>query len=281
MATRVVSNTPTEQRETAMAAAAAKIKDIDEDIGPLKMVVYGRNGQGKTHFAGSSDLRTLIVDCDEKGWETLRDRPNVKRYELVKWEELEGLFWLLKTGKHPWMPEVVAIDTVTMLSNVCIRALMGAETNLNPIRPEWDSWNQLSQTMSNEIIRWRNLPMHVLFLAQERNINVRNDEGDELLQMIAPAVTPSVLATLMGAVGTIGRISANVIEREAEGDEKPKKFIQYQMLLGPHPVYQAKSRIRGVPRVFKSPTLAKLLALREAGGEVKPGQAVERDGQAA
>lgn len=257
MATVTTINQPI--TETSAAEAAARIVPAHQAIGPLKMTVFGRNKQGKTHFAGSSGLRTLVVDCNENGIETLRNVPGVDVYQATVWSDIDGIFWHAKNGKHDY--QVFVIDTVTTLATMALRHNMGKELSLDPLATKNVDWNRINQVLDNEIIRWRNLPAHVIFVAQERTITVKNNEGDDVVSMIAPSLTPHPLSTLMGAVGTIGRIYVE----EVEQDEKTT--LEHRMLLGPHPVFTTGTRIRGLPRIARNPTLAKLLARRAQAGE--------------
>lgn len=231
------------------------------------MVVYGRNGMGKTHFAGSSDLKTIVIDCDEKGSETLRNRPNVDVYALERWTDLDGIYWYLRTADHPY--EIAVIDTISMLATVCMKWVMGEaksrDAMIDPLIPEMRQWNKVTQALENVIINWRNLPMHVIFLAQERVFTTDNEDGSGQMVEIAPALSPSALKTLMSAVGTVGRIYTEEVTVQ-QGTEL-RKAIGRRMLLGPHPRYAAKTRIAGVPRIMAAPSLSKLLAIREAKGE--------------
>lgn len=257
------ANTGTADRSASVAEAIKKIQPAHQAIGPLKMVVYGRNGQGKTHFAGSSNEKTLIVDCDEKGAETLRNRPNVDVYPVEKWQDLEGVFWFLKSSDHQY--KVVALDTITMLATVAMKWVLGEvrsrDPMADPLIPEQRQWNKVTQALDNVIINWRNLPMHVLFLAQERTFET---DDESIPTEVGPALSPAAYRTLMAAVGTVGRIYVQ------ETTKDDKRVLSRRMLLGPHPKYASKTRIAGVPRILANPTLAKLLEIRSAKGEEAP-----------
>lgn len=260
MATQV---TPTPTRGKSTADVLARIKPASEASGPLKMCVYGRNKQGKTHFAGSSPLKTLIIDCREEGIETLRNRPNVSVYTIGSYPEIDDIFWALKNGETDF--EVVAIDTISMLATLCMKWVLGPRSTdamADPLIPQMAQWNKVTQAMENVILDWRDLPMHVLFLAQERTFTIKNDEGDEIIDRVGPSLSPQAEKTLLGAVGTIGRIYVREVELP-----NGKKGMARKMLLGPHSRFEGGSRIHGVPYVMTDPTLAKVLAIRAQNGE--------------
>jgi phage nucleotide-binding protein len=269
MATAILPSSSTKRRKPS-TDVAEKIIPASAAKGPLKMVVYGRNKQGKTHFAGSSELKTLIIDCNEKGQETLADRENVDVYHLDSWKEENDLYWWIKTAKHDY--EVIAIDTVSSLSNRCMKFVMKEaehDSGVDPAMPQRQHWGKAGTLMSDFLTDWRNLPYHIIFLAQERKWVEEDDSGDGegVLIEVTPSLSKAPLQTLLSVVGTIGRIY--VRETEVKG----KKVFEHRMLLGPHEMYSGGTRIKGLPRVMREPTLQKILDIRDKKGEHKPGRA--------
>lgn len=257
----------TPERELLVAKAQKKIKPASKAKGPLRMIVYGRNGKGKTHFIGSSNLRTLIVDCNEQGVESVADRPNVDVYELSTWEEVDWVYWYLRNGDHPY--EVIAIDTITMLANICMKWILhdeARETMRDPMMPDRRHWGKLAQLMMNTIINWRNLPYHIIISAQERTTTTDDEDTGGTIIEVHPEISPAPRSTLLSAVGTIGRIYVKEVEKEG------KKSLEWRMLVGPHEKYVSKTRIKGLPRIIRNPNLGKILEIRDKMGEVDPGE---------
>lgn len=248
-----------------MKEVAARIEPASQAAGPLKMVVYGPNKQGKTHYSGSSDLKTLIVDCRDEGTETLADRPNVDVYKVKDYTDLDGVFWYLHGGDHPY--EVVSLDTITMLSVITMKWVLGDRSKdamADPLIPEMRQWNKVTQALENIILNWRDLPVHMLFLAQEKTFTYDDENGEGQVHRIGPWLSPQAQKTLLSAVGTIGRVYTKEVPKEG------KMTIEHRMLLGPHSLYESGTRIRRAPRVMRDPTLAKLLDLRSKTGEARP-----------
>lgn len=250
-----------------IATAKKGIKAVAEgDLGPMKAVFYARNKTGKTWLGASSGLKTLVISTDPYGTETLKMLrvPNVDYVQIRTWEEFEPYFWYLNTQDHDY--EMVVIDTWSMLTNMCLRYVMGQETRLDPLMPKGDHWQKLAQIMNNEVMRWVYLPMHVVFLCQERNFTVRMpDDEDETLQQIGPATSPSVAWTLIGAVGTIGHL---YLKEVVEGG---KTKIQRRMRFeDPRQLYICGTRIRGLPTIMGNPTIKSILEIRAATGELPP-----------
>ena len=191
------------------------------------------------------------------------------------------MFWHLTANTQPY--EVVVTDTVTMLSALCLKWIMGDErsrdTNLDPLMPDRRHYGKLNMTLGQALIDWRNLPMHVIFLAQERT-EMTEEDGDEAATVleVVPSLTKGPRGTLMSAVGTIGRLYTKDITKTIKGKEVT--VTERRMLVAAHPKYAAGTRIKGLPKIIRNPTLGGLLEHRaKAGefpvGEVDPNSAME------
>lgn len=272
MATTVTSNQP-DTRD--FAAIQARIKPAKDLIGPARILAYSRNKIGKTHFAGSSTKRTLLIDCRDRGVETIANRPNVMVYPIDHYPEIEDLFWLIRTGRIKPVPEIIAFDNLTMLASIAMKDILGdlgRTQATRPLAPQWDQWNEVTQKLNNVIFEWCELPQTIIFLAQERVRVVSNPEGTEAennqqIEEIGPDLSPAARSTLMGAVGTIGRL----YWKEVPDPQDESKTVQEQrMLLYPRPPFIAGTRIQGMPRVMRWPTIDKILDIRSRSGEAKP-----------
>ncbi len=249
---------PKSQSEKLTYAKKARelIVPVSEISDWLTMCVYARNGAGKTTFIGSSDLKTLIIDCNEKGTLSVRQRPNVFRFKLDNWEQTDWIYWYLRTKNHGY--EVVGIDTITGLATICMKWVLKEDSdrdfNRDPLMPDKRHWGKLGQAMKEFITRFTNLDMHVIFTAQEKTSTVEDeDEGGTILET-HPELSPSPRSTLLGAVDIIGRLYTREIDVEG------KKRVERRMLVGPHPRYVAKDRTGALGMVQRRPTLANFIA---------------------
>jgi len=243
------SPTTSTNRKTSIEKAIAKLRPVSEIRPEIKMVVYGRNKQGKTVFSCASDLKTLLIDCNERGYDSVRDRKNVVVYELQRWEDLDPIYWYLRSGNHDF--EVVVIDTITMLANICMKWVLkeNAERDMTAdvLTPDRRSWGKLGEALKETIIRFRNLPMHVIFTAQEKATTSEDDDGGTI-QEVHPELSPSPRSTLLSSVGIIGRIYV----KEVEKDEKVTH--ERRMLLGAHSKFVAGNRYKELRYVERNPT---------------------------
>lgn len=228
----------------------------------MKFCLYGRNGAGKTTFACSSNLRTLLIDCNEQGWVAVRKRTNVDVFRVEYWHQVDWVYWYLKAGDHPY--EVVVIDTVTMLANIGMKWILGDEASRDPSRdpqmPDKRHWGKLGEVMKTTIINFRNLPVHVIFTAQEKTTTTEDDEGGTLIET-HPELSPAPRSTLLSAVGIIGRIYT----REVEASEG-KTTVERRMLLGTHPKFVSKNRYEELKKIERDPKLQSFLDRVAAGG---------------
>ena len=241
--------TKTKSKDSEIQRAMKKIIDVGDIDEKLKMVVYSRNKVGKTRFACSSDLKTLLIDCNEKGFASVKKRKNVKVYPMTRWEDLDPIYWMLRGGDHDF--EVVVIDTITMLATLGMKWVLKDDVerdfNRDPMTPDKRSWGKLGEMMKDAIIRFRNLDMHVIFLAQEKTTNSEDEDGGAV-QETHPELSPAPRSVLLSSVGVIGRMYS----RETESPEG-KKTMERRMLLGSHPKFVAGNRYDELKYVERIP----------------------------
>lgn len=252
----LVSKTTGTTRASSIEKAVAKFKKASEIQPELKLCIYGRNKQGKTRFACTSPLKTLLIDCNERGYGSVRNRDNVTVAELARWEDLDPIYWYLRGGNHDF--EVVVIDTITMLAKMGMKWVLkeNAERDFTAdvMTPDKRSWGKLGEAMIETITRFRNLPLHVIFTAQEKTTTSEDDDGG-MVQEVHPELSPSPRSALLSAVGIIGRIY--VKELELEND---KKGFERRMLLGPHSKFVSGNRYEELKYVERNPTFGGFVA---------------------
>lgn len=209
-----------------------------DDYQYLKLLAYGKNGTGKTRL-GASGPAPIIVDCNEKGTLSVRNIPDVKVFSLERWSDIDLIYWFLHKGDHD--RKTVVIDTVSSLAALCMKFVLGDEASRDPTKdpnmPSKREWGKVAELMRTEILKFRNLDMHVVFLAQERRGFA---EEDEEAPEIFPEVSPSVRGTLTASVDIIGRLFVKEVVVE-KGGKKGRKG-DYRMMLGPTERFVTKDR---------------------------------------
>lgn len=221
----------------------------------MSFCIYGKNKTGKTVFACSSGLKTLVIDCNERGTASVRKMKNVFVYRVAKWEDLDPIYWYLRSGDHDF--EVIVIDTITMLAMVCMKWVLKDDAdrdfNRDPKTPDQRSWGKMGEHISDIIMKFRNLPYHVIFTAQEKETHTEEEDGSST-SFAHPELSPRPRSALLSAVGNIGRIYV----KETTDGEGNRKF-ERRMLLGPHEKYLAGTRFPELKYIERNPTFGKFL----------------------
>jgi phage nucleotide-binding protein len=256
MSIALTSNQKTKTQKTELARTAlSKIVPASQISNEVKMVIYGRNKVGKTRFACSSDLPTLLIDCNDQGWKSVRKRPNVDVYPVEFWDDLDPIYWVLKGTKHKY--KIVVVDTVTGLATIGMKWVLGddaaRDAGRDPLMADKRSWGKLGEVLKTTIINFRNLPIHVIFTAQERTTTSEDDEGATTTE-IHPEISPSPRSTLLSSVDIIGRLYTT----DVEGKEG-RTITERRMLLGTHPKYVSGNRFDELKRIERNPNLQNFL----------------------
>lgn len=250
----------TTSRDDSAVRAQKKIHRASEVESYLKMCLYGRNKLGKTQFACSSDLKTLVIDCNEKGFASVKDRPNVDIYEVTRWEDLDPIYWFLRNGQHDY--KVICIDTITMLASIGMKWVLKddleRDMTRDPMLPQRMSYLKLGEMLKDAIIKFRNLPYHIIFNAQEKTTAEDDEEGNTLIAT-HPELSPAPRSVLLSATNLNGRIYAREVEVKIKGKEGTTKKMERRMLVGAHPKYISGGRFPQLRAIERNPTLSGFL----------------------
>lgn len=260
-------------RERAIRDIQGRIVPLSKSSPYVKLCFYALNGRGKTTAAVDAPS-PIVLDCNEEGTESVRHYEG--DYISIKtWQDFVYAYWFLKAGKHPY--KTVIVDTVTMLQNICTKHVLKDGADRDPVRdPKSMSqrdWGKLAEFMNPEILNIRNLPMHVVFIAQEKKFD---NEDEETFERV-PDLSPKIRSNLTSCVSVVGHFTM----REFQRGKGKKQVTEYHpvMLTGPHEIYTAcKSRLNTpdgkpiLPRNMVDPSVTKILALREAAAKGKKGK---------
>ena len=260
--TPIKNNESIEDRIMAVADVSTK----------LNMLLYGRSGTGKTTIIGSAPKPLLILDIRERGTNSIRTREDTFVLPINNWKDLEEAYWYLVSGKRKFAS--LAMDTVTQLQDYALAEVRGSTDGLVSRK----SWGEASALLKTWIMLFRDLPMNVIFTAQDRKTKGQEDEEDgdddnSIMPEIGPYVMPSVAKILNAAVDVIGmtyvRETTKIIKPLKKGGKPTeKKTTEYCLRVGPHPIFLTKFRtpveegqVSNIPSVLVSPTFAELLEL--------------------
>jgi hypothetical protein len=239
-----------------------EIVDLIKDVGSFKpemnICLYGKAGTGKTTLAGSYPKPLLIIECSEKGTDSISDIKGVKVLRCRNYDDAVKAYWYIK--KNPDKFKSVAIDTVSHLQDMCIKKIVeekGREINEGEIG-NWGTmtkqmWGEVASSVKSLLMDFRNLPQDCIFIAHDRNFNnEEEDENNQINPSIGPRLSPSIRASLNAIVNIIGNTFIQETVKKIKIGKKieEKRKIKYCLRIGPNAIYDTKVR---KPKKFRLP----------------------------
>lgn len=259
-----------------LAIAKKKVhRPADREPTP-KFLIYGRNKKGKTTFGISAGIeKTLVIDPEQGTDMSKKNNPYV--WPVSTWQDMQDVWGALRTGelspyllgqgktKEPF--SWVCLDGCTKLNNMALRYIMSVEEERNldrkPGLVDRRDYNKSGELMKELINRFLNLPMGVVFTAQERMMTADSGDSDEDEEstFFVPDLPAGVRGALNSVVDVIGRIYVVRIDTKS-GKTKPQRRLQ----IGVHERYDTGFRSDyELPDVVKLPTVPKLVSLMTTG----------------
>lgn len=234
----------------------------------VKMLVYADVGQGKTAFAATCP-NALYVSV-EGGEATLMQPPHAidprtRIFRATQWEDMRTVYVNLRDRTWPF--ESVIIDTITDLQDKALFEVMAREEAKDSKRPKGrpqrNDYQEVANMMRRMMMRYRDLPLHVIFVAHYQDDRAGNpNPGTVSSRAIRAAVMPNVYKALSAYVDIMGFM---VKVPETTPDGRPTGKINYTMVFeDPTRTFQAKTRFR-LPQFIQNPTFPDLLALIRQG----------------
>lgn len=210
------------------------------------------------------------------GDDSLGGLEDVRVMDIRSWDDMELAYWWLK--RHPGRYSAVGLDTMTQLQILAMRKVLEDKNKDADRAGDWGvmtkkEWGAVSELMKTWIVNWRDLPLQVAFIAQDRAFNVgEEDEANGLDPEVGPALSPSIAKFLNAAVHVLANTfirSRNVrVKRKDPGKgESPyyeERRVEFCLRVGPNPTYITKIRkpkAIELPPVVVDPTYDKLIRI--------------------
>ena len=246
----------TKRRRKKGAGLESRIVPVDQANPHVKILVYGRNKKGKTRFCGSAP-NVLVVDVNERGTLSIRGS-GAKVFPMRTWGDIDEVYWYLKRGDHDY--ETVAIDTLTALNALCLSHVLkeghDRDSTKDPKMPRRQDYGKVAEMMKFEILRFRNLPMHVIFTAQERTVG-DPEEGEDVVA--CPDLPAGSRGTAMGSVSIVGRVYRKRVKRRNKKTRRVVSKWQTMLWVGDHEDFEAGDRTNSLGKVVTNPTMPKVI----------------------
>ena len=123
-----------------------------------KLLIYGASGAGKTTSLKTAPGKTLVVSM-ESGLLSIKDADNLTAIEVKEASEIEEIAQLLENGTLDY--DTVCLDSITEMSEILL-AQEKAKSK-DPRR----AYGEVIEVMIKTMRRFRDLPIHVVFIAKE------------------------------------------------------------------------------------------------------------------
>lgn len=190
-----------------------QIKEYAPSSAKLKVLIYGKSGTGKTTF-GATAPNALFVSS-ESGLLSVADK-HVKYVKIDSLKDLEDVYQLLAKPGHGF--ESVILDSLTDMQNHIITKITKGERM--PMKGEWSDFGF---NMNKILLKFRDLDIHVIGLALEKDI-----EGEDDTSMLQPDLYGSVRDKCPAYFDYVGRIAMWGVQDE-NGAKKEKRGICFVM----------------------------------------------------
>lgn len=258
-----------------LASQRIRMPDDDKPRMP-RLLVYGRNKKGKTHF-GNTAPNVLSIDPD--------DQPVALRplWPVKTWADINEAYLYLKSGKHPY--EWVNLDGVTRMYAFAMRfiqrqseeraAAMDKKPDLKKIQ-QYGAANTLFETMLHNFHSLRDIG--IIITAQEKMVgvtelddNTDDEDYEPTSYQYIVALPKGARAPLNAMVDLTGRIYVVRGEFERKVKRNGKRVIeeytkQRRLLIGPDDMYETGYRSEFLlPDVIEDPTVTKVVRALRTG----------------
>ena len=249
---------------------------------PRSWVFYGRAGSGKTTLACSFPKPLLLIDIRDDGTDSIADVEDVDVFQVRSSEDLTEAYWWLHD--NPGKYKTVVLDTMTQLQQIMVEEKSGGKRlKSGKNAGDWGTmtkqdWGDIAGKQKVLITDFRDLPMEVVFIAQDRAFNVEDDGASDaaLNPEIGPRLSPSVMSHLCSSVSIVACtftrqtitetiVGGKKVGAKTIGGKKVKRVIaEYCVRLGPSASYITKFRKPqniALPDALPSPTYDGILQL--------------------
>jgi len=245
--------------EVNVGSITSRIHPAAELDRPMSILLYGRSGTGKTTIAATFPKPLLFLDIKEFGTDSVCDVQGIDALYVETWQDFETIYWFLRAGNHHY--KTVVIDTVTMMQKLAQEFSLEQDGKEKDGQMNKNLWGNTSKTMCAWLINYRDLPVNIVFLAQDRITTEEGASEDQIIPEVGPRLMPSVAACLNAAVRVIGQTYIKEYTKTT-AEKGLERIFSYRLRLGGHAYYLTKVRkIKSItmPESIANPSYEKLI----------------------
>lgn len=250
-------------------------------------VFYGRSGTGKTTLAATFPKPALLIDVNDRGTDSVSEYSDddLKIMDVRTWDDIELTYWWLYRNKERY--KTVIIDTVSQLQQLAVLKVLrdrnGGNDELKKVKGRThvsatdfgvmtkQGWGDVAALMKTWITNFRDLPVEMVFVAQDRVFNVGEEDPDSMLDPeVGPQLSPSIVKHLNASVHVIGNtfIRRRIVTKKVRVGKvlqtKEKELTEYCLRIGPNAMYVTKLRkpkSKVPPALIVDPSYSTLIEL--------------------
>ena len=188
-----------------------KIQTFKPENSYIKALIYGPSGAGKTTFAATAPKP--IFASSEKGLMSIRHlAPQFA--EINSLQDLKDLYSFLKNEKHEF--ETVVIDSITEINDIIKTEI---ETR-NKRNMQLQDWGILQKEIKDILRKFRDLPMHIIFLAQETT-----EKDEEKIVKYLPSLNGKSATEIAYYMDTVGYCFIDKLGNRKIGTMPNEKYL--------------------------------------------------------
>lgn len=249
------------------AIAKSRIRPANAQGRMPRVLVYGRNKQGKTRFSGTAP-RVLVIDPEGGTNHTLNEQDV---WPVNNWSELNEVWQYLRTeeaqGKYDW----VAVDGLTRINNMALRFVMQQQEERDldriPGMVQQRDYGKSGELMKGLLFNFHALPYGVVYTAQERvdssgDFEAEDEDVEQSDVRFVPDLPKGVRSSVNAIVDVIGRIYTVKVEG-VTSTGKEVKGLQRRLWVAQSDTLDTgfRSGVKNIPDYLKNPTVPRLVEL--------------------
>lgn len=254
------------------ALAKSKIQRPAERKRMPRFLVYSRNKKGKTTFCLSVGVDNVLVLDPEQGTDEMKSK-NPHVWPIDRWEDMDDAYEFLRhvnecqSCETPHEFKWVAVDGLTKISNLSLKYVMKMEEEKSltriPGMVQQRDYGKSGELMKDLLTKFHNLPLGIVFTAQERQVEAFDSEEDDDYDDIPAAYVPDLPKGVRGSANAIVDVIGRLYVVKTD-DDPPKK--ERRLWVGESARYDTGYRSDFVlPDFVKNPTIPRLVTLMRTG----------------